>query len=659
MMQIMDSIIPARDQTTLFILLGFGGGAFALLTALEALRRNLSHKAAIWTEARLTENIIGGCDERLTVNTAALAHVRQISAFFRNGAMTLLDAPISVISFFILWLIHPIFAGLAILTAAIVLGVSYWSSIAAASGSTVANEQRKNAMALADAISDAGPAARLMGIAGNVEQKFLKEFSTSLIGDVQSSGVSEKITAIAKFARQFAQITILAIGAVLVMNGQISGGAMIAGSIILGKALAPYDQLLGAWGAFSSALRSAEVLNDELHIDESDHSLQKISPEKIRPSLRVENVTVPRGLGAKPILDRIDFILHPGECLAIVGPSGSGKTTLAEIIAGVASPPMGMVRIDGIPYNQLSEEKKSAIVGFAPQSVQFFPGTIAENISRFKPGASSQDILSAVKRSNTEDLIRDLPDGFGTRINARGRPLSLGNARRVALARAIYDFPKLVIFDEPTSDLDEAGEKALISLIGALKSEGAAIVLIAQRAGLLAVADKLMRLESGRLHDFGEKNEVLMRLSMRRPQIDLTPALDETPRLLHWLSVHLSRSDDGPMRARAELALVEIFNILRRREDVNAHEKIAVTIKMIDNDARFDIYCGASTLVFEKYRDALSGAAHYTTDLSENLVALSAVNDLEEVIENDRLRIRFFIRSQSLAKPASVEELKV
>ena len=651
MMQIMDSVIPARDQTTLFILLGFGGGAFALMTAIEALRRSLVTKAAIWTEARLTAIIFGADDLKAPTNTANLGYVRQISAFVRSGATTLLDAPISIISFAILWMIHPIFAALGVGTTLIIVTASYFASRASTGGAAAANEQRKQAIALADALGDAGAAASVMGIARNIEHKFINEFCSSLVADVNASGAGERITAFAKFVRQFAQISVLAMGAVFVMVGEISGGAMIAASIILGKALAPFDQLLGAWSAFTSALQSAQILNDDLASTRAQHDLEKITPEKIKPLLRLENITVPRGLGAKPILDRIDFMLHPGECLALVGPSGSGKTTLGEIIVGASTARMGAISIDGIPYNQISDEQKSELFGYVPQSVQFFPGTISENVSRFDPNAKPEDVLDAVHRSETEDLIRDLPDGFDTKIDARGRPLSLGNARRVSLARAIYGRPKLVVLDEPTSDLDPVGEKALISLIGTLKSEGAGVVLIAQRAGLLAVADKMMQLDSGRLRDFGEKNEVLTRLSMRRPQIDLTPALDETPRLLHWLSVHLSRVGDGPMRARAEIALVEIFNMLRKRPDIDDQEKISVMITRTESDPRFDVYSAATTPIFDEYRDPFTGIITLPIDQDifdienfDKFVALSAANDLEEEVQNDRLRIGFFIR---------------
>ena len=221
-----------------------------------------------------------------------------------------------------------------------------------------------------------------------------------------------------------------------------------------------------------------------------------------------------------------------------------------------------------------------------------------------------------------------------------------------------------MVLDEPSSDLDEAGEKALVSLIGKLKSEGAAIVLIAQRVGLLAVSDKLMQLEDGRLRDFGEKNEVLMRLSMKRRQIDLAPTLDESTRLLHWLSIHLARADDGPIRARAELALIEIFQLLRQRKGVSDRDKISVMISFNAADVRFHIHCGGDELLFNNRDWQLIENLTPVRDINDldedelsRLVALSATRDLKEEVVDNRLHISF--RINTVDTPAALRSQKV
>jgi len=647
MMQIMDSIIPSQDKNTLILFLGFGALAFALMSWIEVIRKNLVAKTAIWLEAQLAGDVLEfGLQER-TVNTAQLGDVRQISSFIRSGATILIDAPFAALSFAILWLIQPAFVVLALFAGAVILIISFIGSAVVKKDLNEASATRKHALSLADALAESGSFGHSMGISENVLRVFKDNYGNSLSKDIYGSGQQEMYGGASRFIRQSTQIIALTMGAFFVMNGSISGGAMIAGSIILAKALLPFDQLSSAWASMQSAhaalVRFSEAINSN-----TDHTnFGKIIPDKIKPILNISNITVPRGKGAKPILERINFDLHPGECVAIVGPSGAGKSTLVEIIAGLRRAPMGEISIDGVPFDQISPDDFSQIVGYAPQSTFLFPGTITENISRFSSAAERLDILDAVKRSETEHLIRETPAGFDTRItNVKGHPLSAGNARRLTLARALYGRPKLLIFDEPASDLDEAGEKALVSLISRLKSEGAAVILIAQRAGLISVADKIMSLDNGRLRDFGDRSEVLARLSLRRRQIDLTPHLDEIARLSNWLDIQLSRREDVALRDRAETVLVEIFNQLRIRPDIDANENISITVGYIDEGVEFSFFCGAeSKLNLCQQEDAHSedGFPKSLSSLSEEelsrIIVFSAAAEITETFENDRLKI--------------------
>ncbi len=666
MMQIMDTVVPAQDQNTLLILLGFGGVAFMFLSVLDGARKVLSVKVAVWTETRLTDGVLSAGVGEGNDNVKALGGVRQIVSFLRGGASTLIDAPISLLAFFILWLILPSLAIVAAVTACLLLGASILRSSVTRRRFEDAAGQRKHAMALADALVDSGVTAASMGIGKNVEQKFLKDFSVSLVSEAKASSRGEWLTGASRFARQFAQITALTIGALHVMEGTLSGGAMIAGSIIMGKALAPFDQLSSAWDAFTSAIRAAKNVNTALGPSQPNTSTapEKITPDRIKPVLRIENVTIPRGAGAAPILDRINFVLHPGECLAIVGPTGAGKTMLGDVVAGLTKAPIGEISLDGIPYEQIPQSQLASLIGYAPQTTAFFPGTVAENIARFKPDADKSEILDAVQRARVEEFVRKLPNGFDAEISAKGHPLSSGQARRVALARAVFGHPKLVILDEPASGLDEAGEKALMSLVSRLKADGVAIVLIAQRAGLLAAADKLVQLEDGRLRDFGEKNEVLMRLSMQRSQIDLSPTLDEAPRLFHWLGVHLARAEDGPVRARAELALMEVFHILRQRKEITGHEKISVNINYTEKGIQFAVHSGVSEPVFGLEVCHASGQNQLPRDLNDldqeelgHMVVLSSVHQLKEEIIDNRLHISFYI--EDVETPSAFEPRKI
>lgn len=647
MMQIMDSIIPSRDTNTLILFLMFGAAAFALMSWVEVVRRTLVMRTASWIEAQFSGDILDGGMLESKVDTSLLNDARQISAFIRSGSTILIDAPFAVFSFFVLWMIHPAFLILAVCSATLIVIISTIGSIVSRENTGDAVALRKRALSLADALTESGPVGYAMGISGNILRVFKEQYGTSLSKDIVSSLQKEKFGGIARFLRQTTQIASLTMGAFFVMDGSISGGAMIAGSIILAKALLPFDQLATAWDSLQGASYAFKRLSGALDGTASPAQPPKIIANKIKPVIHVGNITVPRGKGAQPILDRINFDLFPGECVAIVGPSGAGKSTLGEIIAGLKRAPMGEISIDGIPYAQISPEDLSTLIGYAPQSTFLFPGTIAENISGFSKATDRDQILDAVKRSETETMIRETPSGFDTEITGvKGLPLSAGNGRRLTLARALYNRPKLIILDEPASDLDEAGEKSLVSLIGRLKSEGAAVVLIAQRAGLICIADKVMSLENGRLRDFGDRNEVLARLSLKRKQIDLTPHLDEVSRLTNWLDIQLSRRDDRGLRDRSETVLVEIFNQLRVQPDIDINENISIIVGYTPEGVEFTIFCGIENkLNIGSSADEASANAFpkILSSLSENelsrVIILSAAAGITEVFENNRLKI--------------------
>lgn len=664
MMQIMDSIIPSQDKNTLLLFLGFGALAFALMSWIEVIRKNLVSRVAIWLEAQFTGEILTAGRQDRSVKTAELGDVRQISAFVRSGSTILIDAPFSLFSFAILWLIQPAFVVLAVIAASLIFAMTAIGSAVSKQDLNLATVCRKKALSLADALAESGPFGHSMGIGDNVLRQFKESYSTSLSKNVSASCMLEGYGGSSRFIRQSTQIIALTMGAFFVMSGSISGGAMIAGSIILSKALLPFDQLSSAWDTMQSARAAFGRITKVVSNLDAGLGQEKIIPEKIKPIIDVVDVTVPRGMGEKPILERINFDLNPGECIAIVGPSGAGKSTLVEILAGLRTPPMGQLSIDGIPFEQISQEDISRLVGYAPQSTFLFPGSIAENIARFSPDAEKSEILHAVKRSETEHLIRETKTGFETQItNVKGHPLSAGNARRLTLARALYGRPKLIILDEPASDLDEAGERALVSLISRLKSEGAAIVLIAQRAGLISVADKVMSLDNGRLRDFGQRSEVLARLSMRRKQIDLSPHLDEITRLSSWLDIQLSRREDVSLRDRSETVLVELFNQIRAKEDISPNEKVSIVVDYDEEGVEFSIFCGAETLLSIDAKADEKADREFPKCLSilseeelSRIIVLSSCSGITETIENDRLKITVKVNHTDLAESIPLQD---
>ncbi len=647
MMIVMDSVVPSQDANTLAFLLAFGCIAFGILSIADILRRMLHLKVANWLEMKLTNSVIEKSQLEGDARVKSIGDVKQISNFVRSGSTTIIDIPLSIIAFMVLWLVHPAFLAIALITAVILLSLSYLSMALNGRLHQEAFEIRKRALSKFDSLNSANVLARTMGIFDNLGSQFKDNLFESLVCDSKSSLRTEMISGLSRALRQCAQIVSLGAGALLVMNGSLSSGAMIAGYIIIAKALQPIEQISYGWTSIMTAKSSytrLKKLDLTLHASESN---EQIIPKHISPLLQVNNISVPRSRGAEPVLDRICFEAKPGECIAILGPSNAGKSTLAELIAGVRTAPIGNISIDGIPYNQISEFEKSKLIGFAPQTDQFLLGTIAQNIARFETDASKNDVLKAVTRVDAEESVRQLSDGFDTSLAISTEVVSSGIAKRLNIARAIFGEPQLIVLDEPGASLDERGEKSLINLIGELKRHGHTIILIAQRAGLLSVADKLMCLENGRLRDFGERAEVLSRLSLNRSQIDLNLNLDEISRLARWLDVQLARSDDIAIRARAESALIEVFNIIRAHPDSNTETKHSIVINYEEFGIGFDIYCnGFDSLGLSKNhhepppKPSIKDVTNLSVyELSKTILFSMVTDAYEHHDDNDRLVI--------------------
>ncbi len=648
LMQIMDRIIPSQDIDTLGVLLVFACLAFLIMSWMEGTRQMLMTRMAMWLEQNLSRDAYDRMASDPIQTKIALQDIGTVSAFIRQSAVIVIDAPWSIIFMIVLWAIHPLFLVIALVASASLVGLSVVGWYSAKQLTSDAIVAKKEALGIVDALTKAGPVATAMGLERNLASTFARDTDTSLRTSYQAVARQTLTSQFARFLRQSVQIIVLALGAYLVLRGELSSGAMIAASIILGKALAPSEQIAASWAGLSSSLdawrRIAAFFSTTLIDDRPD----QIAKGVIKGYIQGRMISVPSSPGMPPLLDRISFDLAPGECLAIGGPSGAGKSILAEIIAGIRPPPMGSMAIDGVPYTQLSRRQVAAMVGYAPQQPVFFPGDIGKNIASFAAAPDPADILDAVIRSETEPLIRDTAQGFATPVDASGAPLSSGQLRRLALARALFGRPRLVVLDEPASDLDGDGEQALIRAIGTLKREGTAVVLIAQRAGLLAVADKLMMLDNGRLRDFGDRGQVLARLSLKRSQIDLQPTLGEVPRLIRWVEVQLNHLDDEEFCARSELFLVEVFKLLIAdvQPESPTDAPIAIHLKVAQTHIRWVVTteydhhlfpepCSVQALVDSMPQDT----SRMTSAELGLAVAASAVDEIHQTLKDGRLSL--------------------
>ena len=311
------------------------------------------------------------------------------------------------------------------------------------------------------------------------------------------------------------QSMVLGVGAYLVIRKEATGGVMIAASILAGRALAPVDLAIANWKGFVSARQSLERLD----------KLLALLPKEVEPmelpapaeTLSVESVTaVPPG-GTQAVIQDVTFALRSGQALGIIGPSASGKTSLARALVGVWPPQRGKIRLDGAALEQLSPDAKNRHIGYLPQDVELFDGTVAENISRFAQRLNPIAVVAAASAAGAHEMILRLPDGYETRLGESGAAISAGQRQRIGLARALFGNPFLVVLDEPNSNLDSEGDQALTQAIGNVRARGGILVIIAHRPTALAGVDYLLVMAGGRVQAWGPKEEILSKVAARQP----------------------------------------------------------------------------------------------------------------------------------------------
>jgi PrtD family type I secretion system ABC transporter len=355
-----------------------------------------------------------------------------------------------------------------------------------------------------------------MGMEGTLAQRWAQVNARYLAAVERSSDVTTSYGGITKALRLFMQSAILGLGAYLVINNQLTAGGMIAASIMMGRALAPIETAIANWRGFIAARESRRRLAD---------MLARVSPAVAatelpvpRRSLEVENLVVMAPGADTPILRDVRFQLAAGEAVGVIGPSGAGKTSLVRALVGIWRPARGQVRLDGSTLDQWPPDMLGKSVGFIAQSVELFDGSIAENIARMALVPDSEAVITAAQEAGAHDLIVRMPKGYDTPIGEAGVALSAGQRQRIALARALYGFPFLIVLDEPQSNLDNEGEEALMQAIRTAKQRGAIVVLVAHRPSALVACDKVLLLVGGTQQAFGPRDEVLQKLRVRQAQ---------------------------------------------------------------------------------------------------------------------------------------------
>jgi PrtD family type I secretion system ABC transporter len=521
MMQVYDRVVPTEGRLTLLYLTLVVAFALAVLAILDAIRSRLLVLASL----RLDRLMAGGVLQRLmsaAIPGASQQGMRDFDLVRQTlsgpAALALFDVPWTPVYVLAAFMIHPALGAMTIVGGGLLVGLAALNERAARSRTREAFGAQAKAYASQEAAAANGEVVRALGMRGALRERQLADRRRGLDLSARAQLVGGGYAALTKFVRVFLQSAALGLGAWLAVERQISAGAIIAASVLMSRALQPIEQLVGSWGVVGQA-RSA--LNNLTKLFASSRDLSPTGTQLPSPTgmLTLEQVSV-RAPDEGPVLLRgLSLRLAPGEILGVIGPSGAGKTTLARVAAAAITPDAGAVRLDGANLTDWDGDRLGRHIGYVPQDSGLLAGSIRDNISRFAlwtgaaPAIVDAQVVAAAQAAGVHDLILRLPKGYDTVLATNGRGLSAGQAQRVALARALYAEPPLLVLDEPNSALDADGEAALNRALLAARARNAAILIVAHRTGILAIADRLLVLRDGQLDMLGPRADVIARMS--------------------------------------------------------------------------------------------------------------------------------------------------
>ncbi|HET7806785.1 MAG TPA: type I secretion system permease/ATPase [Pseudolabrys sp.] len=526
MLEIYDRVLPSRSVPTLVALIAIATALYAALGVLDLIRGRILVRVGASLDEAISDRVYDAlvCLPLKAGNRGdglqALRHLDNLRTFLSGmGPIAFFDLPWIPLYLVICFVFHPLIGVTALLGAIILCTLTLLTEVytrdsskqvigLAVSRTNLAETSRRNAEALV-----------AMGMSRRLGARWRATNRKFIAGQQQTSDVASGFASTSKVLRMVLQSAVLAVGAWLVINQQATAGIIIAGSILSARALAPVDLAIAHWKGFIAARQSWYALNQ----------LLALFPRESAPlalPAPCTALTVDQACAAPPgtqrlVASNINFALNAGSGLGIIGPSGSGKSSLARLLVGVWQPARGKVCLDGATYDQWSSEALGQHIGYLPQDVELLTGTIAENIARFAGDAHAEDIIAAAKAAGVHELIVSMPEGYGTFIGEQGTSLSAGQAQRIALARALYGDPFLVVLDEPNSNLDAEGDEALTRAIVGVRSRKGIVVVVAHRPSAIAGLDLILAMNQGRQIEFGPKDETLAKVLKRSAPLPL------------------------------------------------------------------------------------------------------------------------------------------
>lgn len=519
MLQVYDRVLPSRNVATLVGLSAIVLVAYLFQAYFEAARSRMLSRIGTLFDVSLQKRIYLALatlplrGAKAMIAQQPLRDLDQIRIFMSGiGPTAFLDMPWIPVFVIALFIFHPAIGLVAMLGAAIIIALTVAAERRGRAATKFSMQCSAQRQIFADATRQNAEAIRALGMTGRLTERWREANEHFLRQNFVAADVYANIGAAAKVVRYALQSAVLGTGAYLVINEQASGGIMIASSIMMGRALAPIEIALSNWKQLVSARQGIDRLRDILSTVPAPVTAAVELPHP-KQSLSVENMTVAVPGSARVVLSNISFKLTAGMGLALLGPSAAGKSSLARALLGIWPASEGVVRLDGAALDQWAPDKLGRHVGYLPQDVALFDGTVAENIARFDESATSDAVLGAAQVAGAHEMILSLPEGYSTKLGERGSCLSAGQRQRVGLARALYGDPFLVVLDEPNANLDHDGEAALIRAIQTLRKNKRIVIMVSHRPEALAALDMAAVLRQGRMVAFGPRDQLFARVA--------------------------------------------------------------------------------------------------------------------------------------------------
>ena len=522
MIQVSGRVVPTSSTSTLIMLTIILSVLMLTMGSLEWVRSRIMVRISNRLDVLLGRDVYRASFKRalqsggMDASAQSLNDLTSLRQFLTgNGLFAFFDAPWLPIYTAVMFLFHPWFGWMTVASAVVLIVLAFLNHRYTGKALAEANKQSITAnlhttknLRNAEVIESMGMLDTLMGRWATRQRRVL----------VLQSDASDKggiITSISKTFRMWAQSIMLCIGAYLVITHEVNAGLMMAGSLLLGRALSPIDQMIGSWKGFVAARLQYDRLNETL--DKLNAEPERMSLPDPEGHVQVENLVIAPPGAKAPVIRNISFVVPAGDIVGIVGPSAAGKSTLARALLGIWTPQHGTVRLDGADISAWDKQKLGPHLGYLPQDIELFEGTISDNVARFGK-VDPEKVVLAARIAGVHEMILQLPDGYDTVIGSEGVNLSGGQRQRIGLARAVYGSPRLIVLDEPNSNLDEVGERALAVALLKIKETGATVFIISHRPNILSKLDRVMMLEGGVITLYGAREQVIAELAKRQAQ---------------------------------------------------------------------------------------------------------------------------------------------